>query len=255
MKSVPVYFSLGTNQGERRAQIDEALRRLDKAIGRPYEALSSIIESRDQVTGELIHNTSDYVSFLTEKLRQAGKFTDILTPRYADLSVRAAPLHDVGKIKVKDSILCKPGRLTPEEYAEMKLHTVYGKNIMVDIIGDIEDSEYLEIATEMAYSHHERYDGNGYPLGLEGEAIPLCARIMAVADVLDALLSKRQYKDAYSLEKSKAIMSAEYGKQFDPVVLAALLDNWDEFVALYNRKRTDSAEDSENVSYEVPVSA
>lgn len=203
-------------------------------------SLSSIIESRDQVTGEHIHNTSDYVSFLTEKLMQKGAFRDILTPKYADLSVRAAPLHDVGKIKVSDYILCKPGRLTPEEYEQMKLHTVYGKNIMVDIIGDIEDSEYLEIATEMAFGHHERYDGKGYPLGQKGEDIPLCARIMAVADVLDALLSKRQYKEAYSLDKAREIMSAENGKQFDPVVLAALLDNWDEFVELYNRKRKDS---------------
>ncbi len=204
-------------------------------------SLSSIIESRDEITGDHIHNTSDYVRFLTEKLREKGEFKDILTPEYADLAVRAAPMHDVGKIKVKDAILCKPGRLTPEEFDEVKLHTGYGKNIMQEIIGDIQGSEYLEIATEMAYSHHEKYDGvGGYPLGLKGDEIPLCARIMAVADVLDALLSKRHYKDAYSLEKTKEIMSAELGKQFDPVVLSALLDNWDEFVALYLRKKGQS---------------
>lgn len=201
-------------------------------------SLSSVIESRDQVTGDHIHNTEDYVSFLTGKLEKKGEFKDVLTPKYADLSIRAAPLHDVGKIKIPDVILCKPGRLTPEEYETIKLHTVYGKNIMVDIIGDLEGSDYLEIATEMAYGHHERYDGKGYPEGIKGEDIPVCARIMAVADVLDALLSKRQYKDSYSLDKVKEIMSAEYGKQFDPVVLAALLDNWDEFVELYNGKRT-----------------
>ena len=205
-------------------------------------SLSSIIESRDQVTGDHIHNTSEYVSFLTEKLRERGEFPDILTPREADLSVQAAPLHDVGKIKVEDAILCKPGRLTPEEFEKIKLHTVYGRNIMKDIIGDMQDGDYLEIATEMAFSHHERYDGKGYPLGLKGEDIPLCARIMAVADVLDALLSKRQYKEAYSLEKAKEIMSAESGRQFDPVVLAALLDNWDEFTRLYNSKRTAGLE-------------
>jgi HD-GYP domain-containing protein (c-di-GMP phosphodiesterase class II) len=189
-------------------------------------SLSSIIESRDRITGDHIHNTSDYVSFLADKLRQKGEFHDVLTPRYADLSVKAAPLHDVGKIEVSDSILCKPGRLTPEEYEQVKVHTIYGRDIMAEIIGDIRDSEYLEIATEMAYSHHERYDGvGGYPAGLKGEEIPLCARIMAVADVLDALLSRRHYKEAYSLEKTKEIMSAEFGKQFDPVVLSALLDN------------------------------
>lgn len=201
-------------------------------------SLSSVIESRDAITGDHIRNTSGYVSFIIEKLKEKGEFAETLTPKYTDLLVRAAPLHDVGKIKISDSILCKPGKLTPEEFDRIKLHTVYGKNIMADIIGDIEDTEYLTIATEMAYCHHERYDGSGYPQGLKGEDIPLCARIMAVADVLDALLSKRHYKEAYSLEKSYEIMSAESGRQFDPVVLAALLDNWDEFVELYNGKKS-----------------
>ncbi len=204
-------------------------------------SLSNIIESRDQITGDHIRNTSEYVSFLTKKLRERGEFRDVLTPEYAELSVKAAPLHDVGKIEVSDSILCKPGRLTPEEFERIKVHTIYGKDIMQEIIGDIKDSDYLEIATEMAYGHHERYGGGGYPLGLKGGDIPLCARIMAVADVLDALLSKRQYKDAYSLDKAREIMSAEYGKQFDPVVLSALLDNWDEFTELYNGKKADDA--------------
>ncbi len=204
-------------------------------------SLSAVIESRDQVTGAHIHNTASYVAFLTTKLQDNGAFADTLTPKYADLSVRAAPLHDVGKIKVMDAILCKPGRLTAEEYEQMKLHTVYGKNIMSDIIGDIEDDDYLETATEMALGHHERYDGTGYPNGIKGEDIPLCARIMAVADVLDALLSKRQYKEPFSLEKAKEIMSVEYGKQFDPVVLSALLDNWDEFVTIYNQPFEDEA--------------
>lgn len=196
-------------------------------------SLSSVIESRDQVTGEHIHNTADFVSFIIRKLQEKGEFKEILTPEYADLTFRAAPLHDVGKIKVSDTILCKPGRLTPEEFEEIKLHTVYGKNIVADIIGDLEGNDYLEVATEMAYGHHEKYDGKGYPEGVVGEDIPLCARIMAVADVLDALLSKRQYKDAFSLDKAKQIMSAEFGKQFDPVVLGALIDNWDEFAEMY----------------------
>ena len=200
-------------------------------------SLSNIIESRDQITGDHIHNTSEYVAFIADKLMKKGAFPDILTPEYADLAVKAAPLHDVGKIQVSDTILCKPGRLTPDEFEKVKFHTDYGKEIMAEIIGDIEDSNYLEIASEMAFSHHERYDGKGYPLGLADDRIPLCARIMAVADVLDALLSKRHYKDAYSLEKTKEIMSEEFGKQFDPVVLSALLDNWDEFAELYNKKK------------------
>ena len=200
-------------------------------------SLSNIIESRDQITGDHIHNTSEYVAFIADKLLKKGAFPDILTPEYADLAVKAAPLHDVGKIRVSDTILCKPGRLTPDEFEKIKYHTDYGKEIMAEIIGDIEDSDYLEIASEMAFSHHERYDGKGYPLGLENDRIPLCARIMAVADVLDALLSKRHYKDAYSLEKTKEIMSEEFGKQFDPVVLSALIDNWDEFAELYNKKK------------------
>ena len=210
-------------------------------------SLSNIIESRDQITGDHIHNTSEYVAFITAKLREKGEFADVLTPKYADLSVKAAPLHDVGKIEVSDTILCKPGRLTPDEFEKVKVHTIYGKDIMGEIVGDIEDTEYLDIATEMAFSHHERYGGGGYPLGLKGEEIPLCARIMAVADVLDALLSKRHYKEAYSLEKTKQIMQEEYGKQFDPVVLSALLDNWDEFCEIYNSRKKASAENTESV--------
>ena len=115
---------------------------------------------------------------------------------------------------------------------------------MREVLSGVTDEEYVALASDIAAYHHERWDGTGYPTGLKGEDIPLCARIMAVADVLDALLSKRQYKDAYSLDHSREIMSVEYGKQFDPVVLSALLDNWDEFVALFYRKKTGSPENT-----------
>jgi len=202
-------------------------------------SLSSVIESRDQVTGEHIHNTANYVAFLTNNIKENGAFKEVLSDKYAELAIKAAPLHDVGKIKVPDAVLCKPGRLTSEEFEQIKLHTLYGKNIMNEIIGGIEDSEYLETATEMALSHHERFDGKGYPRGLKGEEIPLCARIMAVADVLDALLSKRQYKEAMTLDEAKEIMSGEVGKQFDPTVISALLDNWDEFTEIYKNKKQE----------------
>lgn len=200
-------------------------------------SLSSVIASRDETTGNHVKNSSVYAEYLTRKLMESGTFGEELSVEYYDLIVRAAVLHDVGKIKVSDTILCKNGKLSEQEYIEMKKHTLYGKDIMKDIIGNIdENKEYLEVATQMAVSHHERYDGKGYPQGLKGDEIPLCARIMAVADVLDALLSKRQYKSAFSAEETYAIMHDEMDKQFDARILKALLDNWDEFTNLYIKK-------------------
>ena len=179
-------------------------------------SLSSIIASRDKTTGNHVRNSSKYAAFLVQKLRDTNIFKEELTEEYAGLVEKAAILHDVGKIKISDTILCKNGKLTAEEYEEIKKHTIYGQEIMKELIKGIDNSEeYLDIATKMALSHHERYDGKGYPYGLKGDEIPLCARIMAVADVLDALLSKRQYK--------------EYDKQFDGKILKILLDNWEEF--------------------------
>jgi HD-GYP domain-containing protein (c-di-GMP phosphodiesterase class II) len=136
----------------------------------------------------------------------------------------SAPLHDVGKINISDTILNKPGKLTEEEYEIMKLHTVYGKEIMEKAITTVKGENYLKEARNMAAYHHERWDGKGYPEGLHGEVIPLSARIMAVADVFDALTSPRVYKPAFPLEKALQILEEGSGTQFDPKCVNAFMD-------------------------------
>ncbi len=142
--------------------------------------------------------------------------------------VRSAPLHDVGKIKIPDRILNKPGKFTDEEYEIMKTHTTAGKQIMDSVISTVEGENYLMEARNMAAYHHERWDGKGYPENLSGEDIPLSARIMAVADVFDALSSPRVYKPAYSLEKSLEIIQEGNGSHFDPKCVEVFLESIDE---------------------------
>ena len=151
------------------------------------------------------------------------------TNEYAMLVIEAAPLHDIGKIHIPDSILCKNGKLTAEEYDEMKKHPVYGHDLLSNFGENSSNHDYLKMARDVCLYHHERYDGKGYPNGLKEKEIPLCGRIMAIADVLDALLSKRQYKEAFSFEKTYNLLNEESGKQFDPFLLQVLLDNWEEF--------------------------
>lgn len=157
---------------------------------------------------------------IAEELRKRNLFTEELTEEYIEDLCKAAPLHDVGKIKVPDAILQKPGKLTPEEFEEMKLHTTYSRKIIKTIIGDIEDEHYVGIVEDIAMYHHERWDGTGYPAGLTGDGIPLSARIMAVADVFDALYEERCYKPPIRpVERIVQIMSEGRGTQFDPVIL------------------------------------
>lgn len=178
--------------------------------------MANLIESRDHDTGEHVKRTSVYVELLAKAAKQAGYLPDILTDRYIDLTVKAAPLHDIGKIAVSDSILQKPGKLTEEEFERMKAHTTAGGRIVKEVLGTIEDHEYLDVASHVAMSHHEKWNGSGYPLGLKENDIPLCARIMAVADVFDALISKRCYKEQMPMDKAFDIISESGGTHFDP---------------------------------------
>lgn len=192
-------------------------------------SLATIIEGRDQITGDHIKNTANYVKFIIEKLNENNILNDELTKEYSQLIIDVAPLHDIGKVKIPDSILCKNGKLTDEEYKEMKKHPEYGYEMLNKFVSTQNNQEYLDVAKDICLYHHERYDGLGYPKGLKKTEIPLSARIMAVADVLDALLSKRQYKEAFSFEKTYCILENESGKQFDPIILSQLLNNWEEF--------------------------
>ncbi len=194
-------------------------RRISQIQDQVIVSMATLIETRDNSTGKHVINTRIYVEMIAKELKKQGLFTDVLTDEYIQNLIKAAPMHDVGKIKISDTILCKPGRLTEEEYNSMKLHTVFGKAVVHDIIGGVEDPEYVKIAEDVAMYHHERWDGTGYPLGLKGEAIPLCARIMALADVFDALYEERCYKEAIRpIYKVMDTLREGRGTQFDPVI-------------------------------------
>lgn len=198
-------------------------------------SLSNLVENRDSDTGEHVRRTSAYVSLISLKAQVNGLYKDILTDEFIMLAGKAAPMHDIGKIVVPDRILKKPGKLTTEEFEEIKRHTVEGGRIISEIFGKSEDQSYVRIAKEIATSHHERWDGTGYPHGLKGEEIPLSARIMAIADVFDALVSPRCYKEPFPLAKAMEIIREESGTHFDPVLVDLFLSMEDDTLAIMER--------------------
>ncbi len=205
------------------------LRRLSEVTAKMQDGLiitmADMVERRDSDTGEHIQKTALYVKIIVEGLQRKGYYAGKITPKFMSDVVRSAPLHDIGKINIPDEILNKPGKLTPEEFEIMKTHATAGKKIMEDAISTVQGENYLKEARNMAAYHHERWDGNGYPEGLHGEVIPLSARIMAVADVFDALTSPRVYKPAFPLDKALAIITEESGKQFDPKCVEVFLES------------------------------
>ncbi len=176
--------------------------------------MATMVESRDNSTGGHIRRTSEGVRLLTEAIREVGAPT--LSDAFCRDLIKAAPMHDLGKIAVDDAILRKPGRFTPEEFDKMKSHAAEGARIVREILKSVEDDEFRHIAQNVAHYHHERWDGSGYPEGLKADAIPLEARIMAIADVYDALVSKRVYKERMSFEEADAIIMDGMGRHFDP---------------------------------------
>ena len=175
--------------------------------------MASMVESRDNSTGGHIRRTSQGVRILIETIRQSGDMQ--LSEDFCKNIIKAAPMHDLGKIAVDDAVLRKPGRFTPEEFEKMKTHAAEGARIVHEILSDTDNEDFRRIAENVAHYHHERMDGSGYPDGLKGDEIPLEARIMAIADVYDALVSKRVYKDAFSFEKADRIILEGMGAQFD----------------------------------------
>lgn len=191
--------------------------------------LADMVESRDQCTGDHVRKTAAYCEIILRQMQKEGIYADKLTEEFITEVVNSAPLHDVGKIKVSDTILNKPGKLTDEEFGTMKKHTVAGGEIIDKAIATVgEESEYLNEAKNLAEYHHEKWNGTGYPEGLSGEDIPLSARVMAVADVFDALVSRRSYKEPFSVEKALDIIREGSGTHFDPLVVQAFLDAEDE---------------------------
>jgi putative two-component system response regulator len=170
---------------------------------------------------------------LASRLSDHHRFTQRLDPEFISLLYKTAPLHDIGKVGVADRILLKPGKLDADEFELMKLHTVYGRDAILQVeklLGTT--SSFLRIAREIAYAHHEKWNGSGYPLGLAGEAIPLSARLMAIADVYDALISRRVYKPAFTHDAAVSLIAEGKGKHFDPDIADAFLNAEDEFQAI-----------------------
>ena len=185
--------------------------------------LADMVESRDKNTGDHVRKTAAYVDILLHEMRRLGIYTDILTDEFIENVIASAPLHDVGKIVIPDAILNKPGKLTDEEFDIMRTHTTAGENIISKVIALVPDPSYLYEAKNLAVYHHEKWNGKGYPQGLAGEDIPLSARVMAVADVLDALVSRRSYKEPFTFEKAVEIIVEGKGTHFDPKIVDAFI--------------------------------
>jgi putative two-component system response regulator len=218
------------------AEVDKRTREVTAIQDVTILAMASMAETRDNETGNHIRRTQHYVKALAMLLRNHPRFANQLKSAYIRGLFKSAPLHDIGKVGIPDRILLKPGRLTPDEFEIMKTHTTLGR----DAIQHAEQQlgvkvKFLTIAKEIAFSHQEKWDGSGYPLGLQGEEIPLSARLMAVADVYDALISERVYKKGMSHEQAVEIMVEGRGKHFDPDVLDAFLSLQDEFRAIAAR--------------------
>ncbi|WP_034764154.1 response regulator [Chrysiogenes arsenatis] len=188
-------------------------------------AFASLAETRDNDTGYHLRRTQLYVKTLAQKLQQNPRFCAFLTDENIELLFKSAPLHDIGKVGIPDSILMKPGRLTAEEFEIMKTHATIGRDAIVNAENHLGASvDFLCVAKDIAYGHHEKWDGSGYPLGLTGDEIPIAARLMAVADVYDALVNKRVYHDAMEPELVAQMIYEGRGKHFDPDVVDAFMD-------------------------------
>jgi CHASE2 domain-containing sensor protein len=204
-------------------RVKESTRELAMVQEATIESMSSLTETRDPDTGEHIRRTQNYIRLLAEDLKNQPRFSTFLDKETIDLLYKSAPLHDIGKVGVSDRILLKPGRLTDQEFEEMKQHTIYGRNTILAAERKLGNTSFLRIAREIAYTHHERWDGSGYPEGLKGEQIPVPGRLMALVDTYDALTSKRVYKSQIPHEKAVEIITEEKGSHFDPEVVDAFL--------------------------------
>ncbi|MCK9259518.1 MAG: two-component system response regulator [Azoarcus sp.] len=213
------------------------------------EALATLAEYRDSETGGHIKRTQRYVRVLAEHMSQLDAYRAVLGEETVDLLYRCAPLHDIGKVAVRDVILLKPGALTPAEFEEMKQHVLYGSKALEVAEERLGTSSFLALARELILSHHERWDGTGYPHGLQGEQIPLPGRLMAVADVYDALISRRVYKPAFSHHRAAEIIRDGRGTHFDPAIVDAFFAVEDEFKRIANEFSDDTSSPDEAHDY------
>ena len=212
--------------------VKEKVREISNSQLATILALSKLAESRDDVTGKHIDRTRIFCKIMAEKLRDNPRYAREVTETFVETIFHASPLHDVGKVGIADNILLKPDKLTPEEFEIMKTHVLIGAKTLETVYEQYPQNAFINMGIALARSHHEKWTGNGYPDGLRGEAIPLSARIMAVADVYDALRNSRPYKEAFSHEKSRAIILEEAGQHFDPAVVEAFVSCEAKFIEI-----------------------
>ena len=206
-------------------------------------AMASLAETRDNETGNHIRRTQNYVRVLAKQMQTHPRFRDVLTDETIELLYKSAPLHDIGKVGIPDRILLKPGKLTPEEFEIMKTHTTLGRDAILAAEARLDVSNsFLSLAREIAYSHQEKWDGSGYPEGLSGDDIPVSARLMAVADVYDALISRRVYKAPLSHDDAVAVIVEGSGAHFDPDLVTGFVELESEFRAIAQQFSDSDAE-------------
>ncbi len=232
------------------AEVQKRTREVAAVQDVTIHAMASLAETRDNETGNHIRRTQLYVKLLAEKLRNNPRFrAELDSDKVIDLLVKSAPLHDIGKVGIPDRILLKPGRFEPDEFEIMKQHTTLGRDAIIAAESSLDlELPFLACAREIAYSHQEKWDGSGYPEGLSGDDIPVSARIMAVADVYDALISRRIYKPAMPHEKAVSIIAEGKGNHFDPDMVDAFLEIADECKAIADRY-LDSDADLEKAAF------
>lgn len=218
------------------AQID-TIQNLQYAI---VHTLGDIVERRDGSTGAHLLRTSEYLKILLTRAKELNVYDGILNDASVKEYSHACQLHDIGKVSIPDGILLKTGRLTPAEYDIMKTHTTAGELALEEAMKFVDNSAFLEVAHKFVSSHHEKWDGSGYPRGLKGEEIPICGRLMAIADVYDALISTRPYKPAISHEQTLEIMYDGIGQHFDPVLMDVFKEIHLQFKGISEKYRDQS---------------
>jgi response regulator RpfG family c-di-GMP phosphodiesterase len=224
----------------------ESYRKVHEARSATILGLAKLAEYRDEGTGTHLERIREYARILAVQLSQNPKFNDRVDQQYIEDIYQSSILHDIGKVGTPDALLLKPGELNDEEFTIIKRHTIMGGNALKAIESQIEGKSFLAMGKEIAYNHHEKWDGSGYPRGLKAEAIPLSARIIAVADVYDALTTKRFYKEAYSHEKAKTMVIRLKGKHFDPDIVEAFIA----IEAEFNRVRKEKLKEETAIPHQ-----
>jgi putative two-component system response regulator len=223
LKRIELHLQLQDYSANLHKMVEAKTRTITELQNAVFDLLSEVVEYRDDVTGGHINRTKQYLLIMLEKMLYSNVYASDIRSWDIRLFVLSSQMHDVGKVAIRDSILLKPGRLTTAEFEEMKKHTIYGARIIEKIENSTTEKDFIVHARLMALSHHEKWDGTGYPYGLAGSAIPIQGRIMAFADVYDALVSQRPYKTAFGHDDAVGIIAQGRGTHFDPALVDVFL--------------------------------